>query len=63
MKMTVFLGINQTIKGVQSQMTNDPDNRRPRWPNFKQTEEVYQNNGIFLILQNSIYLPNSLLQR
>ena len=26
---------------VQSQMTDDPDNRRPRWPNFKQTEEFY----------------------
>ena len=22
-------------------MTDDPDNRRPRWPNFKQTEEFY----------------------
>ena len=22
-------------------MTDNPDNRRPRWPNFKQTEEFY----------------------
>ena len=26
---------------VQSQMTDVPDNRRPRWPNFEQSEEVY----------------------
>ena len=26
---------------VQSRMTDVPDNRRPRWPKFKQTEEFY----------------------
>ena len=26
---------------VQSQMTDVPDNQSPIWPNFKQTEEVY----------------------
>ena len=30
-----------TNQGVLSQMTDVPDNPRPRWPNFKQSEEVY----------------------
>ena len=29
-----------------------PDDRRPRWPNFKQTEEFYNITIFFLILQN-----------
>ena len=40
-------------EGVLSQMTDVPDNRRPRWPNFKQTEEVYNITIFFLILRNS----------
>ena len=31
----------ETVAEVQSQMTEVPDNRSPRWPNFKQSEEVY----------------------
>ena len=29
-----------------------PDDRRPRWPNFKQTEEFHNITIFFLILQN-----------
>ena len=40
------------IEAVQSQMTDVPDNRRPKWPNFKQTEEFYNITIFFLILEN-----------
>ena len=28
-------------RGVQSQMTDDSDNRRPRWPNFEQYKDIF----------------------
>ena len=44
----------QGLTLVQSQMTDDTDNRRPRWPNFKQTEEFY-NITIFFFSYFKIY--------
>ena len=39
--LEVLYSLSCLVFKVQSQMTDDPDNRRPRWPNFKQTEEFY----------------------
>ena len=35
----IFILLECSFLQVQSQMTDDPDNRRPRWPNFKHSEE------------------------